>query len=54
MRILFDARQPGLDRLGSGMSVEPRIAVGSHASGKPSGLSALFGGFRCAGGKSHA
>lgn len=47
-RILFDARQPGLDRLGSGMSVEPKIAIGSHASGKAEGLSALFGGFRCA------
>ncbi len=47
VRILFDARQPGLDRLGSGMSVEPRIAVGSHVSGKASGLTALFGGFRC-------
>lgn len=48
VRILFDARQPGLDRLGSGMSVEPRIAIGSHASGKAEGLSPLFGGFRCA------
>ena len=47
VRILFDARQPGLDRLGSGMSVEPRIAIGSRASGKASGLTALFGGFRC-------
>ncbi len=53
VRILFDARQPGLDRLGSGMSVEPRIAVGSHASGKSAGLSALFGGFRCATGGGH-
>lgn len=49
VRMLFDVSQPGLDRLGSGMSVEPRIAIGSHA-GRPSGLSALFGGFRCAGG----
>jgi membrane fusion protein (multidrug efflux system) len=49
VRILFDASQSGLDRLGSGMSVEPRIAIGSHA-GRASGLSALFGGFRCAGG----
>jgi len=49
VRILFDANQPGLNRLGSGMSVEPRIAIGSHA-GRSSGLSTLFGGFRCAGG----
>ena len=34
IRILFDAGQPDLDRLGSGMSVEPRIAIGSHAGGK--------------------
>jgi membrane fusion protein (multidrug efflux system) len=54
VRILFDARQPGLDRLGSGMSVEPRIAIGSHVSGKASSLSALFGGFRCATGGDHA
>lgn len=54
VRILFDPRQQGLDRLGSGMSVEPRIAIGSHASGKASGLSALFGGFRCAAGGVHA
>jgi len=54
VRILFDSRQPGLDRLGSGMSVEPRIAVGSHTSGKASGLSALFGGFQCARGGDHA
>jgi membrane fusion protein (multidrug efflux system) len=54
VRILFDARQPGLDRLGSGMSVEPRIAIGSHVSGKAKGLSALFGGFRCASGGGHA
>jgi membrane fusion protein (multidrug efflux system) len=54
VRILFDAHQPGLDRLGSGMSVEPRIAIGSHVSGKAKGLSALFGGFRCASGGGHA
>ena len=54
VRILFDARQPGLDRLGSGMSVEPRIAIGSHITGKSAGLSALFGGFRCAAGGDHA
>jgi membrane fusion protein (multidrug efflux system) len=48
VRILFDPGQPGLERLGSGMSVEPRIAVNSHVSGKASGFSALFGGFRCA------
>jgi membrane fusion protein (multidrug efflux system) len=53
VRILFDVRQPGLDRLGSGMSVEPRIAIGSHVSGKAKGLSALFGGFRCASGGGH-
>lgn len=49
VRILFDAGQPGLERLGSGMSVEPRIAIGSHA-GHAARLSALFGGFRCVGG----
>lgn len=54
VRIMFDARQSGLDRLGSGMSVEPRIAIGSHASGKAEGLSFLFGGFRCARGGGHA
>jgi membrane fusion protein (multidrug efflux system) len=54
VRILFDTSQPGLDRLGSGMSVEPRIAIGSHVSGKAKGLSALFGGFRCASGGGHA
>ena len=54
VRILFDPRQPGLDRLGSGMSVEPRIAIGSHASGKAKGLSVLFGGFRCSAGGDHA
>jgi membrane fusion protein (multidrug efflux system) len=54
VRILFDPRQPGLDRLGSGMSVEPRIAIGSHVSGKASSLSALFGGFRCTTGGDHA
>jgi len=54
VRILFDARQPGLDRLGSGMSVEPRIAIGSHAHGRATGLGGLFGGFRCATGGGHA
>jgi membrane fusion protein (multidrug efflux system) len=54
VRILFDARQPGLERLGSGMSVEPRIAIGSHSSGRAAGLSAVFGGFRCAAGGDHA
>jgi membrane fusion protein (multidrug efflux system) len=30
VRILFDAGNPDLERLATGMSVEPRIAVGSH------------------------
>ena len=54
VRILFDPRQSGLDRLGSGMSVEPRIAIGSHVTGRASGLTAVFGGFRCATGGDHA
>jgi membrane fusion protein (multidrug efflux system) len=54
VRILFDARQPGLGRLGSGMSVEPKIAIGSHSSGKPGAMSALFGGFDCATGNHRA
>lgn len=52
VRILFDPHQPGLDRLGSGMSVQPRIAIGSHASGKAKGF--VLGGFRCATGGGHA
>ncbi len=54
VRILFDPRQSGLDRLGSGMSVEPRIAIGSHVTGRASGFTAVFGGFRCATGGDHA
>ena len=46
IRILFDPGQPGLDRLGAGMSAEPRIAIGTHDGGKPKGLFAA--GFRCA------
>ena len=49
VRILFDAGQPGLERLGSGMSVEPKIAVGSHDSGKP-----VADGFQCSGRKGAA
>jgi membrane fusion protein, multidrug efflux system len=33
VRILLDPAQPGLDRLAGGMSVEPMIAIGSHADG---------------------
>jgi membrane fusion protein (multidrug efflux system) len=54
VRILFDARQPGLDRLGSGMSVEPGSPSAPMSRAKRSGLSALFGGFRCATGGDHA
>ena len=34
LRILFDAGQRDLDRLGSGMSVEPKIVIGSRDGGK--------------------
>lgn len=50
VRILLDEHQPGLDRLASGMSVVPSIAVGSWRDGKAHGglLSWLAAGsFRC-------
>ncbi|MNE82848.1 Multidrug export protein EmrA [compost metagenome] len=50
VRILFDSDQPGLERLGVGMSVEPRIALGSGEDGRARGgvLSYLFiGSFGC-------
>jgi membrane fusion protein (multidrug efflux system) len=34
VRILLDPSQPALDRLAGGMSVEPMIAIGSHADGR--------------------
>jgi membrane fusion protein (multidrug efflux system) len=51
VRILLDRGQPELDRLGAGMSVTPRIAVGSHSDGNAHGglLSWIAGGpFACA------
>lgn len=42
-RIVLDPHQSGLERLASGMSVEPRIAVGSHANT----LLPLLSGFGC-------
>jgi membrane fusion protein (multidrug efflux system) len=48
VRILLDPGQPGLERLGAGMSVEPRIAVGSHADGRAHGWGPLSGRFDCA------
>ncbi|WP_420145178.1 HlyD family secretion protein [Sphingobium sp.] len=50
VRILLDPRQPGLDRLSTGMSVTPRIEIGSHVDGRSHGglISWLVGGaFRC-------
>lgn len=50
IRILLDPDQPGLERLGVGMSVEPRIALGSSEDGKarPGMLSWIFlGSFTC-------
>ncbi|MNF38990.1 putative multidrug resistance protein EmrK [compost metagenome] len=49
-RILFDQNQPGLEHIGVGMSVEPRIALNSSESGRAQGgiLSYLFlGSFDC-------
>jgi membrane fusion protein (multidrug efflux system) len=34
VRILLDPAQSGLERLAGGMSVQPMIAIGSHADGK--------------------
>ena len=50
VRILLDNNQPDLDRLATGMSVTPRIAIGSHADGKAHGglFSWIAGGsFTC-------
>lgn len=50
VRILLDADQPGLQRLGVGMSVEPRVALGSYVDGEARAglLSRIFlGSFRC-------
>ena len=50
VRILLDQRQAGLDRLATGMSVTPRIEIGSHVDGRSHGglMSWLAGGsFRC-------
>jgi membrane fusion protein (multidrug efflux system) len=50
VRILLDGNQPELDRLATGMSVTPRIAIGSHVDGKAHGglLSWIAGGsFSC-------
>ncbi|WP_410952966.1 HlyD family secretion protein [Pseudomonas sp. S1(2024)] len=50
VRILLDADQPGLQRLGVGMSVEPRVALGSYVDGEARAglLSRVFlGSFRC-------
>lgn len=50
LRILLDGNQPDLERLSTGMSVTPRIAVGSHIDGKSHGglISWISGGsFRC-------
>ncbi|MFB0871969.1 MULTISPECIES: HlyD family secretion protein [unclassified Sphingobium] len=50
VRILLDPDQPGLERLSTGMSVTPRIEVGSHEDGRSHGglVSWLVGGsFTC-------
>ena len=50
VRILLDSGQPDLDRLATGMSVTPRIAIASHIDGKSHGglLSWIAGGsFLC-------
>lgn len=49
VRILLDPAQPGLDRLGSGMSVRPMIAIGSHADGRThrGAIGWLYGTFGC-------
>jgi membrane fusion protein (multidrug efflux system) len=54
VRILLDASQPDLDRLSAGMSVTPRIEVGSHGKTRrgASLLSRLVrGSFACDAGK---
>ncbi|TCP36052.1 HlyD family secretion protein [Sphingomonas sp. BK235] len=50
VRILLDQQQAGLDRLATGMSVTPRIEIGSHVDGRShGGLISWFAGgsFRC-------
>ncbi len=50
VRILLDQDQPALGRLATGMSVTPRIEIGSHVDGRSHGglLSWLAGGsFKC-------
>lgn len=50
VRILLDPNQSGAERLASGMSVTPSIAIGSHVDGVARGhlWSRLFsGGFQC-------
>ncbi|MDF0489957.1 HlyD family secretion protein [Sphingomonas sp. H39-1-10] len=50
VRILIDPKQPGLDRLATGMSATSRIEIGSHVDGRSHGglISWLVGGsFRC-------
>lgn len=49
VRIVLDPEQPGLDRLAGGMSVQPMIAIGSHADGRSHrGLLGWFSGaFGC-------
>jgi len=50
VRILLDSSQPDLERLATGMSVTPRIAIASHIDGKSHGglLSWITGGsFLC-------
>lgn len=50
VRILLDRGQDGAERLATGMSVTPRIALGSHVDGRSHGglLSWMTGGtFRC-------
>ncbi|MEG3177733.1 HlyD family secretion protein [Sphingomonas sp. RB3P16] len=52
VRIQLDPNQAGLERLATGMSVTPSIALGSHVDGRSHGglISGLVGGsFRCGG-----
>lgn len=50
VRILLDPAQPALERLAGGMSVQPKIAIGSHADGRAHrGVLGWFSGaFGCA------
>ncbi len=49
VRILLDPGQPGMERLAGGMSVQPMIALGSHADGRAhrGALGWLSGPFGC-------